>query len=81
MWRPEWTSSPALIASRIVARHEAGSLPPVGAIPMSNVSGAGWRTMASASDATIGISRSGRIDETLPPAWVESMTATTSSGP
>ena len=33
------------------------------------------------SDATIGMSWPGRIADTLPPAWVESMTATTSSGP
>jgi hypothetical protein len=35
----------------------------------------------SGNVATIGMSRPGRIDETLPPAWVESMTARTSSGP
>ena len=60
---------------------ESGSLPPVGAIPMSSVSGRGSQGERLASVATIGMSWSGRIDETLPPAWVESMTATTSSGP
>ena len=40
VWSPEWTSRPARIAARIVARQASGSLPPVGAIPIRSVSGA-----------------------------------------
>ena len=69
------------MASRITARQLAGSRPPVGAIPISRVSGRGVMASASPSVSTIGMSWPGRIDETLPPARVESMTATTVSGP
>ena len=36
-------------------------------MPISSVSGRGSRASASSSVATIGMSRPGRIDETLPP--------------
>ncbi len=41
VWSPDRTSRPAAIAARIVARHVAGSLPPVGAMPISSASGRG----------------------------------------
>ena len=81
VWSPEWTSMPAPIASRIVARQAAGSLPPVGAIPMSRVFGASGRTSASANVATAGMSWPGSHSETFRPAIVESRTAAIGSVP
>ena len=48
--RPERTSRPAAIASRMTVRHDCGSRPPVGAMPISSASGGG--SMASASRAS-----------------------------
>ena len=79
-WSPLSTSSPRSIACRIVARHDAGSLPPAGAMPISSVSGS--PAIASSSEATTGTSRSspGTWSRTVLPARVESITATTGSG-
>ena len=81
-------SRPARIAARIVSRQLWGSLPPVGAMPMSiavaGVPADSPMASASSSVATIGMSNRGASpshSRTLRPAFVESMTATTGSGP
>ena len=53
---PDRTSRPAAMASRTIARHAAGNLPPVGAMPISRASGGIGSARASASVATIGMS-------------------------
>ena len=60
-------------------RHSAGSLPPVGAMPISNVSGGSGKASASASVATAGMSWPGSHSETFRPAIDESSTATVRS--
>jgi hypothetical protein len=65
----------------MVARHAAGSLPPVGAIPMSRVSGGSGRASASSSVATAGMSCPGSHSATFRPAIDESRIATMGSVP
>ena len=83
VWSPEWSSSPASIAAWRIGRHSSGSRPPVGAIPMSSVSGRGRPGIARASARvpTIGTSDPGIHSAVVRPASVESSTAITSSRP
>ena len=75
--RPECTSRPAAMASRMIDRHVAGRRPPVGAMPINRTFGRPGNAIASASAPTIGMSWAGMNAETFWPARVESRTATT----
>ncbi len=81
MCSPASTLSPAPIASSSTARQAGSSFPPVGATPTS--SAVAPSSIASPSVATIGTSRSenGTTSAAVRPAWVESITATTSRVP
>ena len=64
-----------------MARQAGSSLPPVGATPTNRV--VAPRSTASPSVATIGTGcrQKGTTSEAVRPAWVESITATTSRVP
>ena len=81
MCSPASRLRPAAIASLIIARQAGSSLPPVGATPISSV--VAPSSIASCSPATIGtgLRLNGTTSEALRPAWVESITATTSRVP
>src|SRR3954467_4530359 len=78
-WSPLQISRRGSIASRISERHDAGSCPPGGAIPMS--SAFGCFASPSPSEATTGmLPPKPSTSCAVSPARVESMTATTCSG-
>ena len=79
---PDRTSSPAAIASRMIARQASGSRPPVGAMPIRRRVGRGpaARGPRPASRRSGCRDRAGTPRRSAP-ARVESRTATTSSGP
>ena len=63
VWRPDRTSSPAAIAARMIVRQAAGSLPPVGAIPISSASGGvgqGERLVEGRDDRDVVAGQEGR---------------------
>ena len=70
-----------MIASSSTGRQAGSSLPPVGATPISSASAP--RSIASSSVATIGTGwrQKGSTSLAVRPAWVESITATTSRVP